>query len=176
MPAGPRLWVSAVLIESGVSGLLITLVLRGRFAWIFALIIVAGFGAFLACVIWLRHPRPRPPALRSPDPAVWHAAASFASLGIASALGIWLTIADASPLTLRIPMAYGVFGLVGFLAQMVVGTVRPPEIRQHLMLDRLHSPASTIVVGGTWQPFRASKNRQSSPREHLRHSGSSFAS
>ena len=40
---------------------------------------------------------------------------------IASALGVWLTIAEPSESTLRIAMAYGVFGLVGFLAQMVVG-------------------------------------------------------
>jgi hypothetical protein len=69
----------------------------------------------------LRRPRPRPPGLRSPDPAVWHAAASFASLAVASVLGLWLTIAEPSATTLRVAMAYGVFGLVGFLAQMVVG-------------------------------------------------------
>ena len=69
----------------------------------------------------LRHPRPRPPKLRTPDPAVLHAGASFASLAIASALGLWLTIAEPSPAMLRVAMAYGVFGLVGFLAQIVVG-------------------------------------------------------
>jgi hypothetical protein len=52
---------------------------------------------------------------------VLHAGASFAALGIASVLGMWLTIAEPSPATLRIQMAYGVFGLVGFLAQIVVG-------------------------------------------------------
>ena len=36
-------------------------------------------------------------------------------------LGVWLTFAEPSPNTLRVAMAYGVFGLVGFLAQMVVG-------------------------------------------------------
>jgi predicted membrane-bound mannosyltransferase len=69
----------------------------------------------------LRRPRPRPPGLRRRDPAVLHAGASFASLGIASALGMWLVIADPSSATLRVAMAYGVFGLVGFLAQIVVG-------------------------------------------------------
>ena len=38
-----------------------------------------------------------------------------------SALGVWLTVAAPSSNTLRVAMAYGVFGLVGFLAQMVVG-------------------------------------------------------
>jgi hypothetical protein len=59
--------------------------------------------------------------LRSPDPAVFHAAASFASLAVACALGVWLSLTAPSTLNLRVAMAYGVFGLVGFLAQMVVG-------------------------------------------------------
>jgi hypothetical protein len=122
MPKGMRLWISAVLLEAGVAGLFVTLLLRGPLAWIFALIVVAGFAAFMSQVAWmLRRPRPRPPGLRRPDPAVLHAGASFASLGIASALGVWLTIAEPSSGMLRLAMAYGVFGLVGFLAQLVVG-------------------------------------------------------
>jgi hypothetical protein len=122
MPNGRRLWISAVLLQVGISGLVVALLLRSRFTWLFAVIIVAGFAAFFFQVAWmLRRPRPRPPGLRTPDPAVWHAAAAFASLAIASALGIWLTIAESSSSTLRIAMAYGVLGLVGFLAQMVVG-------------------------------------------------------
>jgi hypothetical protein len=122
MPSGPRLWLSAILLQTGVSGLFVTLLWRGPFAWICALTIVGGLAAFLSQVVWmLRRPRPRPPGLRRPDPAVMHAGASFASLAIASALGVWLTIAEPSTSTLRIAMAYGVFGLVGFLAQIVVG-------------------------------------------------------
>jgi hypothetical protein len=122
MPSGPRLWLSAVLLQVGVSGLFVTLLFRSPLASIFALTVVAGFAAFISQVVWmLRRPRPRPPGLRLPDPAVLHAAAAFASLGIASLLGLWLTIAGPSGGTLRVAMAYGVFGLVGFLAQMVVG-------------------------------------------------------
>jgi hypothetical protein len=121
MPSGPGLWISAVLLQAGVSGLFVTLLLRSPLTWIFALTVVAGFGSFVSQVVWmLRRPRPRPPGLRRPDPAVLHAGASFASLGIASVLGLWLTFAATSA-TLRIAMAYGVFSLVGFLAQMVVG-------------------------------------------------------
>jgi hypothetical protein len=122
MPSGPRLWLSAVLLQTGVIGLFVTLLWRGPFAWIFALTIVGALAAFFAQVIWmLRRPRPRPPGLRTPDPAVLHAGASFAWLAVASLLGVWLTFADASSQTLRVAMAYGVVGLVGFLAQMVVG-------------------------------------------------------
>ena len=122
MPHGPSLWISVALLQLGVSGLFVSLLIRGRYGWVFASIIVAGLAAFLSHVIWmLGRPRPRPPGLRSPDPAVWHAFASFVSLAFASALGLWLTIAEPSTGTLRVAMAYGVFGLVGFLAQMVVG-------------------------------------------------------
>ena len=121
MPKGPRLWISAIALEVGVWGLFVTLLLRSGFAWVFALLVIAGFGAFLSTVVWmLRRPRPRPRAVRTPDPAVWHAACAFASLALASGLGLWLTIAQPSTATLRVATAYGVLGLVGFLAQMVV--------------------------------------------------------
>jgi hypothetical protein len=122
MPKGSRLWISAILLQVGVSGLFITLLLRRPWSWFFALTVIAGFGAFLSQVLWmLRRPRPRPSGVRTPDPAVWHAAFAFASLALACALGLWLAIAEPSEATLRIAMAYGVLGLVGFLAQMVVG-------------------------------------------------------
>ena len=121
MPAGPRLWITAVALEVGVVGLFTTLVVRSRAAALFALVIVAGFAVFFSHVAWMiRRPRPKPPGLRSPDPAVLHAAASLASLAAASALGVWLTIAPESPVSLRVATVYGVLGLVGFLAQMVV--------------------------------------------------------
>lgn len=122
MPSGAALWSSAVLLEAGIGGLFVALLLRHRFVWIFALVVIAGFAVFLSRVVWmLQHPRPRPAAVRTPDPAVWHAIAAFASLLLACGLGLWLAVAAPSPVTLRVAMAYGVFGLVGFLAQMVVG-------------------------------------------------------
>jgi hypothetical protein len=122
MPAGRSLWISVVLLEAGVLGLFATLLTRTRFAWLFAGLIVAGFLAFLAHVVWmLRHPRTRPPGLATADPAVLHAATAFGSLAIACGLGLWLAFADMSPATLRAAAAYGVFGLVGFLSQIVVG-------------------------------------------------------
>lgn len=122
MPAGPRLWLTSVLLESGIVLLFVTLLVRGSYTWIPAVAIVAGFGVFLSTFAWmLRHPRTRPPGLRHPDPAVLHAASSFTSLAIASGLGLWLATADLSTTSLRVAMAYGVFGLVGFLAQLVIG-------------------------------------------------------
>jgi hypothetical protein len=122
VPAGMRLWTSVLLLETGVAGLFVSLLLRARAVPLFALTIVAGFAAFLWQVVWmLRRRRRPPPGLRLPDPAVLHAGAAFTSLAIACVLGVWLAIAPASPATLRVAMAYGVFGLVGFLAQIIVG-------------------------------------------------------
>jgi hypothetical protein len=122
MPAGRRLWLTAILLEAGVVGLATLLLLRNRYTWVFALMVVAAFAVFLAQVVWmLKHPRPRPPAVRTPDLAVLHAAAAFASLAAASVLGVWLVFSDPSERFLRIAVAYGVFGLIGFLSQLIVG-------------------------------------------------------
>ena len=100
MPSGPRLWLSAVLLQTGVTGLFVTLLWRGPFAWLFALIIVGALAAFFSQVVWmLRRPRPRPPKVRTPDPAVLHAGASFVWLAVATVLGVWLTVAEPSPNT-----------------------------------------------------------------------------
>lgn len=121
MPEGRRLWVTAVLLQAGATALFVSLLFRSRWSWVAALTIVAGFAVFLAHAFWMiRHPRPRPPAIRSPDPAVLHAAAAFFSLIVACGLGLWLAMAETSERTLRIAMAYGVVGLVGFLGQMIV--------------------------------------------------------
>ncbi len=122
MPDGRSLWASAALLEGGVAGLFVTLLTRSRLTPLFALLIVCGFAAFLSRVAWmLRRRRPRPPGVRTPDPAILHAASAFASLAVAAALGLWLSLVPQDEFTLRVGTAYGVFGLVGFLAQIVVG-------------------------------------------------------
>lgn len=122
MPTGPRLWITAVVIECGVVGLFAALLLRSSTIWIFASLVVGGFAVFLGYLSWmLRRRRPRPHALRTPDPAILHAAAAFTCLVAASLLGMWLATADTTDMTLRVAMGYGVLGLVGFLAQLVVG-------------------------------------------------------
>jgi len=121
MPSGRTLYATAVLLEAGVLGLIVTLSFRLSGARVFAATIVAGLLVFLLHVVWmLRHPVPRPPAFRTPDPAVLHAAAAFVSLACACGLGLWLVFAETTAATLRIATAYAVLGLVGFLAQMVV--------------------------------------------------------
>ncbi len=122
MPKGASLWASAVLLQAGITGLFTALLYRSRWTVVFAVLIVAGFATFVWHVAWmLRRPRPRPPGLKMPDPAVLHAGLALVSLAIAALLGIWLTVAPPSDSMLRVATAYGVFGLVGFLAQLVVG-------------------------------------------------------
>lgn len=121
MPKGPTLWATAVLLQAGVIGLFVSLLGRSSWTGLWAIVIVAGFAAFHAHVAWMvRHPRPRPPAIRTPDPAVLHAMSAFASLAVTCGLGLWLAFADTSEATLKGAMAYGTLGLVGFLGQMVV--------------------------------------------------------
>lgn len=121
MPTGADLYASAALLQVGAWGIFATLFLGLPAAGLFAAAIVAGLVVFLSRVAWMtRHRRPRPPAIRTPDPAVLHGAAALGSLVIACGLGMWLAFAARSETTLRVAAAYGVFGLVGFLAQMVV--------------------------------------------------------
>jgi len=121
MPSGPRLWSTALFLEIGIAGLVTTLLARSRLSIVFAGVIAAGLAAFFAHVVWMiRHPRTRPAAVRLPDAAVIHVFAAFLSLAAASAIGVWLATVDTTPATLRLAMVYGVLGLVGFLAQMVV--------------------------------------------------------
>ncbi|HWK08787.1 MAG TPA: hypothetical protein VNR64_01960 [Vicinamibacterales bacterium] len=122
MPRGRRIWMTACLLETGVAGLFVALLLRGRAAIaLFAVIVVAGLATFLSVVAtMLVNPRPRPQAIRTPDPAILHAAAALSWLAIACALGLWLAIAPLSSSTPAIATAYGVAGLLGFLAQMIV--------------------------------------------------------
>jgi hypothetical protein len=121
MPAGRTLYVTAVLLQIGVTGLFVTLLAGRDGAWIWAACLIAGFASFALHAVWmLRHRLPRPPAIRTPDPALLHAATSGLALAIACVLGAVLAVAVPTEVTLRIASAYGALGLVGFLAQMVV--------------------------------------------------------
>jgi hypothetical protein len=121
MPSGRSIYASAILLETGVLGLFITLLLGSPWMLGFGLAIVAGLAVFLGHVVWmLRHTVPKPSGARHPDFGVLHAASAGASLIAAATIGLILLVAPTSPRTLHAAAAYGVLGLVGFLAQMVV--------------------------------------------------------
>lgn len=120
-PSGRLLYLSAALLEAGVIVLFCGLVLRASWAIIGGVLILAGLvsvAALLAGTLGSRRRHPRRP--RGTDYALLHAVAAGLSLVAACGLGLFLLVATPSDLSLRLALAYGVFGLVGFLAQMVV--------------------------------------------------------
>jgi hypothetical protein len=120
-PSGRSLYASAILLEVGVLILFVGLIVGSRWAEVGGLLIVAALGCASAHVaVMVRHPRSRPAGASGIDFGVLHAAAASASLLVACVLGVYLLFAPPSDLGLRVAPAYGVFGLVGFLAQMVV--------------------------------------------------------
>ena len=121
MPAGRSTYASAAVFEIGVLGLFASLLVQSNWALAFAIVIVAGLALFAGHVIWmLRHPAPKPAGMPRPDFAVLHAAGAGASLLAAAAIGLLILTAAPSTRMLQAAAAYGVLGLVGFLAQMVV--------------------------------------------------------
>jgi hypothetical protein len=122
MPSGASLYASAILLEAGVLGLFATLLFRSTWAIVFGVMIVAGLATFAGHVVWmLRRRVPKSAGAPRLDFVVLHAASAGISLVAATAIGLALLVMPISPLTLHAAAAYGVLGLIGFLAQMIVG-------------------------------------------------------
>ncbi|MGB2713770.1 MAG: hypothetical protein WBC51_06300 [Vicinamibacterales bacterium] len=122
MPTGRSLVWSAVLLQAGVMTLAGALVSHSTWSWTGALFIVAGLMAFVARVRTIvGQKRPAPAALPRPDWATWQTHVAFGWLMVAVASGLLLVLP--LPLAWMIPLGwiYGVAGLIGFLAQVVVG-------------------------------------------------------
>jgi hypothetical protein len=122
MPRGAWITASALLLQAGALGLFFAFPFAKRLVPLAAVLAIAGIGAFLSRVAWmLRNRRPAPSERPKADASVGHVLQALAYLVLASALGLYLAVAEPSEGTLRLTMAYGVFGLVGFLAQIVIG-------------------------------------------------------
>ena len=121
MPSGRSLYASAILLETGVIGLFVTLLIRSAWAMAFGLTIVGGLVVFLSQVAWMRgHLAAKPAGAPRIDFGFLHACSAGLSLVVAIALGCWLLTAPTSTSSLQVAAVYGVIGLLGFLAQMVV--------------------------------------------------------
>ena len=121
-PAGSTIYVSAILLETGVAGLFASLVVQSDLAPWFAGVIVAGFAAAGAHVGWMLKRRRTPaPGHTGRGFAIAHVATAGVWLLCACVCGVLLAALPMTEMTLRGALAYGVFGLVGFLAQAVVG-------------------------------------------------------
>ncbi len=122
MPTGPRLAVSAVLIEAGLMVLTWTLVTGSAWLPLGVILIGGGLASFATMIRrTLKQRLPRPPALPSRDWSVWQSHAAMLWLLVALALAVALAAGVPGEWFLAIVWVYGVAGLVGFLTQMVVG-------------------------------------------------------
>jgi hypothetical protein len=122
VPHGRSLYASAILLESGTLGLFLSLQDAGRLLPWCAALATAGLAVFGWQVRWMtRHPRRPPLGLVRPDYGVLQALQAIFYLGLCAVIGLGLTVAPLSDLSLRVAGVYGVLGLFGFLAQMVAG-------------------------------------------------------
>ena len=119
-PPGNRpAWATLVLFETGLVGLTWAL-LSDRPPGVFAVLMAGAVVVFLGTVLrMLRNPRPPPVKLKRPDFGVLHVAQALLCLAVATGFGLFLAFSsEPSPAG---AMVYGVLGLVGFLAQTIVG-------------------------------------------------------
>ncbi len=118
MPAGRGLVWSAILLEVGTLGVAWTVAAGGR-TWPWALVVVAGLAAFLRQVRGVvSNRRPRPVEMVGRDWATWQTHAAMLYLIVAVVIGLCLAAVPVPPAW---QWTYGVAGIVGFVAQMVVG-------------------------------------------------------
>jgi hypothetical protein len=121
LPSGCTLFASAAALESGVLGLFVTLLMRSRLAAGFGALIVSAMIMFAGHIVWMRRRLvSKPVDAPRVDFGILHAANAGFWLVVAAALGLSLLVLPPSPVTLRLAAAYGVAGLIGFLAQIVV--------------------------------------------------------
>jgi len=159
MPGGRRLWATAVVMELGVVGLLLTLPFRSRWAEPFALLIVLAVLLFLERVVWMRrNPRKAPKDLPTPDFGALQAMTAMVWLALAAVLGGVLALGP--PGAWRVPTAavYGVAGLVGFLAQIVLGMearLLPMFAWMHAYVGSDFEETPPSPHGMSWRPLQA---------------------
>lgn len=124
MPGGSSPVVAALVFEAGVLGVVAGLFFaRPTVLATAALLTTAGIALFLRHLLWmLRHRKPPARGLTRPRLPLAHLAQCGVYLLAATVLGLSLAIFDPGPLLRsRLMPVYGVCGLLGFLAQMVVG-------------------------------------------------------
>ena len=126
LPAKPPtergLATSAVLIEAGLLLLVTNLITGGAWLPAAAVVITLGLASFVRNVRQVvAHRLPRPPALPQRDWSAWQVHGAFLALAVATVLGLVLTILPVGSTQVTLAWIYGVAGLVGGLAQIVIG-------------------------------------------------------
>jgi len=165
MPSGSSLATSAILLQAGVGVLVVALISGSSWTAVGALFIVAGLVSFVARVRSIVAKRlPRPPALPRPDWATWQTHVAFVWLLVAAAIGVRLAMPGHTPWLVELQWLYGTVGLIGFLAQIIVGIqgrllpmhgwyrafeaggMQPPARSVHTLAD----PRLTRLIFLTW--------------------------
>lgn len=118
--AGRSIAVTALLLEAATLGLTITLLLASRWSVVFAGLGACAFARFLRDVVRMTRERHGSP-LPDPDIGGWHVLVGSTYLAATTLLGLALAWTDITGLTLRLALVYGVCGLVGFIAQCLMG-------------------------------------------------------
>jgi hypothetical protein len=119
-PEGHSIVLCAVTLEVGVLGVSVMLPVSDAAARLFAVILVAGIALFFVDVGRMLHRPRRPPVhLPRPDLGMFHALQALIYLILSAAIGLYLVFAPGWQLAWV--MVYGVFGLLGFLGQIILG-------------------------------------------------------
>jgi hypothetical protein len=122
MPRGRVALASALVLETGALGLALAFLAAKPLLLPFALVTLAGLALFFSRVAFmLRNRRPAPSGRPTPDWASLHALSAIACLAVAAAAGFALALLPQSEATLRLAFVYGVFALLGFFSQLVIG-------------------------------------------------------
>jgi hypothetical protein len=118
MPTGASLAISAILLQAGTLGLSVAL-LGGWDVRPWGALVLAAFASFFAHVRrMLKSRRPPPADLPRPDWSTRHTFFALSCGLLAGVLGAVLAFGEGSSALI---WAYGITGLVGFVAQLVVG-------------------------------------------------------
>lgn len=122
MPTGRSLAISAILLQLGLAGLTVSLMMNPAAIWFGALMIVGGAVSFAVRIRRMLSRRlPPPPASPARDWSTWQVHSAFIWLLVAVASGLVLSFDAPDGYRLPLMWTYGITGLVGFLAQMVAG-------------------------------------------------------
>ena len=165
MPTGSSMARSAVLLQAGVIVLVIALVCGSIWTAAGALLIIAGLVVFVQHVRAIVARRlPPPAALPRPDWATWQTHTAFVCLLIAAGCGLILSFPVPPEWLIPLGWTYATLGLVGFLAQVVIGIqgrllplhgwyrgfeaggMRPPPVSAHA----LASPTLAKLIFFAW--------------------------
>jgi hypothetical protein len=119
-------WISGILVESGIVGLFICLLVMPEFTPYAIITVAAGILIFILLTVrTVAKPKPIPPPLpKKPDFSILHVLSSFLWLVATILIGLILFYSDTTEQTQKLTIVYGFAGLVGSLSQIILG-MRP---------------------------------------------------